>query len=388
MPHPHAPSTPAVFYATPLRTLAGFALGMACAWGLALPARANEAAAPAAAPKSVPVTQGKVELPLGNKLADQVRAAIEHNKTVDNAKVNIGTSGKVLPPTTGTPNGTPAKAAAAKGAAPVMTAAEAQYLRQKAKAHGVSAPKPTVAKAAVAVAAPAAVEPHAEEHWSYSGHTGPENWGKLKPEYERCAKGQRQTPINIQSSETLLGPAEPLRFSYRSSGGSVVHNGHTLQVDLEGDNTLTVRGDTYRLKQFHFHHPAEERINNRGFAMVAHLVHQNDAGQLAVVAVLMDPGASNATVRKVWTHLPVEVDDRVRLPSNLINLNELLPADRRYYQYLGSLTTPPCSEGVLWLVLKGVQTIGSDELQLFSQLFPNNARPVQPRNGRMVREAE
>ncbi len=385
MPKPHAPSTSAVFDATPLRTLASSAVWVACAWGLGLPAQANEPATTTTAPKSVPVTQGKVELPLGDKLADQVRAAIEHNKTVDNAKVNIGTSGKVLPSATGTA----AKATTAKTVAPVMTAAEAQYLRQKAKANGLPTPKPATAKpAAVVAVAPAVAEPHVEEHWSYTGHTGPENWGKLKPDYERCAQGLRQSPINIQSSETLLGPAEPLRFQYRTSGGSVVHNGHTLQVDLEGDNTLTVRGDTYRLKQFHFHHPAEERINNRSFAMVAHLVHQNDAGQLAVVAVLMDPGTSNPLVRKVWTHLPVDVNDRVRLPSNLVNLNELLPADRRYYQFLGSLTTPPCSEGVLWMVLKGIQTIGQDELKLFGQLFPNNARPVQPRNGRMVREAE
>ncbi len=382
MPHHHATHTPEAFHPTPWRSLACLTLGAAWAWGLGLSAHANEPAATAAAPKSVAVTQGKVELPLGDKLADQVRAAIEHNKAVDNAKVNIGTSGKVLP-------STPTKTTTGKTVAPVMTAAEAQYLRQKAKANGLPTPKPATAKPASVVAvAPAVAEPHAEEHWSYMGHTGPENWGKLKPDYERCAQGLRQSPINIQSSETLLGPAEPLRFQYRTSGGSVVHNGHTLQVDLEGDNTLTVRGETYRLKQFHFHHPAEERINNRSFAMVAHLVHQNDAGQLAVVAVLMDPGTSNPLVRKVWTHLPVDVNDRVRLPSNLVNLNELLPTDRRYYQFLGSLTTPPCSEGVLWMVLKGIQTIGQDELKLFGQLFPNNARPVQPRNGRMVREAE
>jgi carbonic anhydrase len=382
MPHHHATHTPEAIPATPLRALAYLAIWAGCAWGLGQAAHASETTT--AAPKSVPVTQGKVELPLGTKLADQVRAAIDHNKSVDNAKVNIGTSGKVLPSATAATKNTTGKTVA-----PVMTAAEAQYLRQKAKANGLPTPKPAAVKPVVAAVEPATMaEAHVEEHWSYAGRTGPDNWGKLKPDYEQCALGQRQSPINIQSADTLLGPAEPLRFQYRASGGSVVHNGHTLQVDVEGDNTLTVRGDTYRLKQFHFHHPAEERINNRSFAMVAHLVHQNDAGQLAVVAVLLDPGASNPLVRKVWTHLPVDVNDRVRLPGNLVNLNELLPADRRYYQFLGSLTTPPCSEGVLWMVLKGVQSLGPDELKLFGQLFPNNARPVQPRNSRMVREAE
>ncbi|MEY4757526.1 MAG: hypothetical protein RJA34_2424 [Pseudomonadota bacterium] len=228
----------------------------------------------------------------------------------------------------------------------------------------------------------------AEAHWSYEGDTGPQAWGRMKPEFASCANGKRQSPINIEDASTLMGPAEPLQFGYQLSTGSVVHNGHTIQVDVLGENTLTVRGSVYRLVQFHFHHPAEEQINFRSFAMVAHLVHRNAEGQLAVVAVLMDPGEANSVLNKVWTYMPLDVNDRVRMPIDALNLNELLPKDQRYYQFMGSLTTPPCSENVLWMVLKTPATLSREQLRLFAQLFPHNARPVQPVNGRPVRNAQ
>ena len=140
--------------------------------------------------------------------------------------------------------------------------------------------------------------------------------------------------------------------------------------------------------QFHFHTPSEEQVNFRNFAMVAHLVHKNSEGQLAVVAVLLDPGVVNALINKVWTYMPLDQSDRVRLPAGIIDMNELLPKDQRYYQFIGSLTTPPCTEGVLWMVLKQPTQISKDQLRLFQQLFPNNARPVQPVNGRPVRNAQ
>jgi carbonic anhydrase len=225
-----------------------------------------------------------------------------------------------------------------------------------------------------------------DPHWAYEGANGPENWARVKPEFNACAIGKRQSPVHIQESVTLQGPAEPLQFDYRPSGGSVVNNGHTIQIDLEPGNTLSVRGSTYELLQFHFHHPSEERVNHRSFAMVAHLVHRNHEGQLAVVAVLIDPGEANGLIHKVWTHMPLDSGDRVRLPAGLIDLRELLPADQRYYQFMGSLTTPPCTEGVLWNVLKSPVTVSREQLRLFAQIFPNNARPVQALNGRVVRE--
>lgn len=225
-------------------------------------------------------------------------------------------------------------------------------------------------------------------HWTYEGDTGPQAWGKLKPEFNVCALGKRQSPIAIEDGATLQGPAEPLQFAYSPSNASVVNNGHTIQVDVQGDNQLTVRGSAYRLLQFHFHTPSEEQVNGKRYPLVAHLVHQSAEGQLAVVAVLLDEGAANAVIDKVWTYMPLDAGDRVRMPAGLLNLSDLLPADQRYYQFMGSLTTPPCSENVLWMVLKAPVTLSKAQHKLFTQLYPHNARPVQPLNGRVVREAQ
>ncbi len=225
-------------------------------------------------------------------------------------------------------------------------------------------------------------------HWSYAGATGPQAWAQLDPEFATCAAGQRQSPINIEDSYTLKGPAEPLQFNYTPANGTVINNGHTIQVEVQGTNTLAVRGSVYTLVQLHFHSPSEEQVNYRHFAMVAHLVHRNAEGQLAVVAVLLDPGEASAFIDKVWTYMPLDVNDQVRMPPALLNPAELLPPDQRYYQFIGSLTTPPCTEGVLWLVLKQPVQISPAQLRLFQQLYPHNARPVQAVNNRPVRNAQ
>ena len=270
--------------------------------------------------------------------------------------------------------------------------------------HGASGHKPRPAKAspkasrdyirarAAVLSGHAAPEAHAgaehqEPHWEHEGENGPQNWAKLKPEFSTCATGKRQSPVHILETDTIPGPAEVLKFDYKPSGGSVINNGHTVQVDLAGNNTLYVRGSAYKLIQFHFHHPAEERVNYKGFSMVAHLVHKNEEGQLAVVAVLIDPGTANPLIEQVWTRMPLDVNDRVGLPAGLVDMNQILPMDQRYYQFIGSLTTPPCTEGVLWLVMKQPMTVSREQLKLFTKLYPMNARPTQALNGRLVREA-
>ncbi|NBX20089.1 MAG: carbonic anhydrase family protein [Betaproteobacteria bacterium] len=241
------------------------------------------------------------------------------------------------------PGGAPAPAASGhiSGASANAGMNSRQYIQARAAAlagHGGTAQ-------IAAAGAPAADAHGGEVHWAYEGENGPQAWGKL--------------------------------------------NGHTIQVDVQGDNSITVRGSRYRLLQFHFHTPSEESVNYKRFAMVAHLVHKNDEGQLAVVAVLLDPGAApNPLIDKVWTYMPLDSGDRVRMPRELLNMNELLPSDQRYYQFMGSLTTPPCSEGVLWMVLKQPMTLSRNQLRLFTQLYPLNARPVQPLNGRPVRDAQ
>ncbi|WP_157979409.1 carbonic anhydrase [Rhodoferax ferrireducens] len=374
-------------------------LAIALVTGQPAPARAAD---PAAAHEVTPAVAAKKHVApasAGKSVTEQLNEAVESGALIKK-RITLVVNGKekkfitIPAKEPSAPADAPAKpaasehpaesahAAASKRApAAVNPQASRQYIRAKAAAlTGHEAPE----------AAPLTGAAHheGEVHWAYTGDNGPQAWGKLKPDFNVCALGKRQSPINIEETGTLQGPAEPLRFNYQPSSGSVVNNGHTIQVDLYGDNSLTVRDSTYKLVQFHFHHPSEEQVNYRGFAMVAHLVHKNAEGQLAVVAVLLDPGVANALVNKVWTYMPLDAGDRVRMPTGLIDMNELLPKDQRYYQFMGSLTTPPCTEGVLWLVLKQPTPVSREQIKLFSQLFPLNARPVQAVNGRPIRDAQ
>ncbi len=361
-----------------------------------------KSAAPHKTTASAPTEEASAPAPAGSTLGGDLRQALK-DKLIDKKSLILVIKEK--PGTKPAPK-TTSKAAAADiteptSHAPAVAHAPAAVARAPAVAHAPANPRASRdyirAKAAAMTGhevAPEAPSAHGgdvhggEVHWSYQGENGPQNWGKLKPEFSACAVGKRQSPINIEESATLHGPAEPLQFNYTPSSGTVVNNGHTIQVDLQGDNTLTVRGQVFKLVQFHFHTPSEEQVNYRNFAMVAHLVHKSADGQLAVVAVLLDPGVTNALMEKVWTYMPLDTNDRVRLPTDIINVNELLPKDQRYYQFIGSLTTPPCTEGVLWMVLKTPTPIGKDQLHLFQQLYPSNARPVQPVNARPVRNAQ
>ena len=151
-------------------------------------------------------------------------------------------------------------------------------------------------------------------------------------------------------------------------------------------NTIEVIGRRYELLQFHFHRPSEERINGRQFDMVAHLVHKDVQGRLAVIAVLLDRGSAHPLVQTVWNNLPLEKGEEVPAKM-LLDLNALLPADRSYFTYMGSLTTPPCSEGVLWMVMKEPVPISSEQIGVFSRLYPMNARPIQSASGRLIKES-
>jgi carbonic anhydrase len=373
--------------------------------GLLLCASATSWAADAPAEKTPSI--GKITLPAkpepqdpGSKesMAQQVRELVEKaNATNQASQGKKGKAGKPQPASkvTLTIEAEPKKANA-RGTPAAPPDIAAAY----AKAHG-AIPNPVDSRAA-AMAQVAGMGQRAtgtavsrdslgmarseEARWAYDGEFGPQAWGKLKPEYGQCATGMRQSPIHIQDGNTLQGPAEPLQFHYLPSSAMVVNTGRTIQVDVVGDNTLTVRGSTYKLTNIQFHHPSEERINDRAYTMAAHLIHRNIDGQLAIVAVLMDPGQANTLVNKVWTYMPLDVGDRVRMPTGLLDLNELLPQDQRYYQFIGSLTAPPCAENVLWMVLKQPVQISPEQLRLFAQLYPRNNRPVQPLNGRVVRE--
>jgi carbonic anhydrase len=231
--------------------------------------------------------------------------------------------------------------------------------------------------------APAAA-PHAQAHWSYGGETGPQAWGAMKSEFSKCSTGTRQSPIDIR--EGIAVELEPVQFSYRSSGFAVVDNGHTVQVNVSPGNAIQVLGRRYDLVQFHFHRPSEERIGGRQFDMVVHLVHKDADGRLAVVAVLLDRGSVQPLVQTVWNNLPLEKGEE-QAARVAIDLNHLLPTDRRYYTYMGSLTTPPCSEGVLWMVMQQPVPISPEQIDIFARLYPMNARPVQAAAGRLIKQS-
>lgn len=329
-------------------------------------------AAKASAAKAAPVSAAKAA---GNRVRAALQGAFKTSGQL--TVVNEGKPG-ATGPSAEAPNPRPA----ASGA----TRQSAQYLRARAAALGEHPATPAETEVVIP---PAPSGAHAgEAHWSYEGADGPQVWSRINPAFKLCAYGLRQSPIAIEDNASLQGPAEALQFSYTPSAGTVVNNGHTIQVDVQGDNTLQVRGSSYQLRQFHFHTPAEEVVNGRRADMVVHLVHQNAEGQLAVVAVQLVAGEPNTLVDTVWTYMPLDTGDRVRIPAGALNLAELLPTDQRYYQYMGSLTTPPCTEGVLWMVLKQPMTVSPSQFRLFTQLYPSNARPVQPPNGRVVRSAQ
>ncbi|WP_150428176.1 carbonic anhydrase [Dechloromonas sp. CZR5] len=224
---------------------------------------------------------------------------------------------------------------------------------------------------------------HANIHWDYEGMGGPENWGKLDPRNKLCATGERQSPIDIKDG--IKVDVEPIKFKYQPSTFRIVDNGHTIQVEA-GEGSISLTGKTYELVQFHFHRPSEEKVNGQRFDMVVHLVHKSDEGQLAIVAVLLERGNENPFIQTLWNNMPLEKNMPVAPPVATIDLNALLPTSRNYYTYMGSLTTPPCTEGVLWLVMKQPVQVSQDQINIFSRLYRNNTRPIQPSGGRLIKE--
>jgi len=219
-------------------------------------------------------------------------------------------------------------------------------------------------------------------HWTYSGQQGPEHWAELDPQFAACKKGKWESPIDIQQATTSDLP--PLVFNYSGAPLNIVDNGHTVMVTYAPGSTLTVGKNKYELKQFHFHHPSEERIDGKQFDMVVHLVNQDSEGHLAVVAILLKQGRENPLIAQLRGKVPAEKEHPVTLPDVLINAKEILPSHLGYYTFPGSLTTPPCTEGVTWYVVKAPMEISAEQLDWFAKLYPSDARPIQPLHGRTI----
>ncbi len=221
-------------------------------------------------------------------------------------------------------------------------------------------------------------------HWSYTGPTGPVNWGTLEKEYSTCALGKTQSPIDIRDDVAKKTDLPAINFDYKASTLKIIDNGHTIQINYAPGSFITVGGKQYELVQFHFHKPSEEKLNGKSYAMVAHLVHKDRDGKLAVVAVLLAQGGGNPFIKTLWDNLPKEKEIETAVGTVKINVANLLPKNKAYYTFAGSLTTPPCSEDVTWFVLKNPTSISADEIARFAKSYPMNARPVQPLNGREV----
>lgn len=224
-----------------------------------------------------------------------------------------------------------------------------------------------------------------KSHWSYSGTSGPEHWGDLEPDYATCKTGSRQSPIDIEGAKPSDLPQ--IQFNYQISPLKIINNGHTIQINYESGSSITVGDKQYSLVQFHFHHPSEEKISGKQFDLVAHLVHKDAQGNLGVVAILFQSGQTNPFLDLLWKYVPKDIGKEVVNKKVNLNVADLLPADRSYYTFAGSLTTPPCSEGVTWYVMKNVVELSPEETSTFAKWYPMNARPIQPTNGREILES-
>ena len=227
-------------------------------------------------------------------------------------------------------------------------------------------------------------------HWTYEGATGAAHWGELDPAYAPCKNGKEQSPIDIRSAEKADLPA--LQFDYKSAPLKyLINNGYTIRVnyhDAPGTgNFLVVGNERYQLTQFHFHRPSEEYVHGKPYEMEAHLMHQSSDGKVVGVTVFLKAGSANRTVQQIWEHMPKTEGQEQEIPGVEIDPAGLVPRETQYYMYMGSLTAPPCTENVRWLVLKTPVEISAEQIRAFAELYPHDVRPLQPLNGRVAKES-
>ena len=252
----------------------------------------------------------------------------------------------------------------------------------------------------------AAPKKHNKPHWAYSGSEGPSHWGSLAKEYSTCSAGHNQSPINLTS--TTPDKLFKLNFNYQSVPMSILNNGHTIQINyntvnnsdenkieiggksylmssaVQHNSSISISGEVYKLLQIHFHSPSEHQVVGESFPLEAHFVHINAQNQLAVIGVIFKLGNSNNFLSKLWKQMPTSAGPAKTYNNILVNGGELLPENKSHYHYRGSLTTPPCSEGVRWFVMKNHTQVSQSQVHKFNSIVGKNNRPIQPRNQRFV----
>jgi carbonic anhydrase len=223
-------------------------------------------------------------------------------------------------------------------------------------------------------------------HWGYTGHIAPQYWGDINPKFAMCKQGLNQSPINLSSKFMVeTKDLQPIQFNYSADATNVVNNGHSIQVNVDSFSSIDIDGVHFVLKQFHFHSPSENEIDGRSFPLEAHFVHASKDGKLAVVAVLFELGKANKALQSIWDAMPKEAGGKNSLQLTSQMIATLLPKNKDYYYFNGSLTTPPCSEGVKWMVMKEYLTVSKEQVKMFTDVMkhPNN-RPTQPLNARKI----
>lgn len=225
---------------------------------------------------------------------------------------------------------------------------------------------------------------HTAVHWTYEGEEGPEHWGDLSQDYALCSTGREQSPINLTNAEA--SDLQDIIFEYKSSAVKILNNGHTVQVNYDTGSFIAINGTRYQLIQFHFHVPSEHSVEGELKAMEMHLVHKADDESLAVVGVMINIGAENEAFASVWDNLPAEESPETTIAGATVDAASLLPDTLTYYTYPGSLTTPPCSEKVTWLVLTTPIEMSAEQIEAFEAIVELNNRPVQPLNERDLQE--
>ncbi len=220
-------------------------------------------------------------------------------------------------------------------------------------------------------------------HWGYQGQEAPEHWAELSAEFVKCAEGHFQSPIDIESYSAKEYSGPLLDFRYHPSPVDLVNNGHTVQANLEEENVLVVHEQPYSLKQIHFHEPSEHQVDGVIYPMEMHLVHTDSTGQLAVVGILIKEGQENKDLQALWDALPEHKEEHYH-PNGRCDIVHLLPQNKSVFHYSGSLTTPPCTEGVDWYVMKEAITLSKAQINKFRHLYHKNNRPVQQSEARTI----
>ncbi len=230
----------------------------------------------------------------------------------------------------------------------------------------------------------------ADVYWSYTGETGPEKWMNVNSNYEACGRGELQSPINIEikaeaDQQEAVKLAEQISLNYDQAIFAVENNGHTIEANSTTlENSLLINNKEFKLTGIHFHSPSEHQLNGQYFDMEAHLYHESEEGHLAVIGLFIESGEENQVLAEMWDEIPTNGKEAAKILKNPVDLQLLLPEQKSVYQYVGSLTSPPCTEGVTWFILEQPIEMSDDQINRFSSIFLQNNRPIQELNGRDV----